>query len=138
MKNRCLNPKSPSYPNYGGRGIKVCARWLRFEDFFADMGPRPSQQHSIEREDNDGDYEPGNCRWATRSDQMKNRRNALLITHDGITLNLVEWAERRGLHRSCISERLKLGWAVAQALGFEPRDKYGARSLPSQPETSFR
>ena len=75
MKYRCSNPRAKDYPDYGGRGIKVCERWLNsFENFLADLGPRPTPQHSIERLDNDGNYEPGNCVWATKQEQNRNRR----------------------------------------------------------------
>jgi hypothetical protein len=74
MKQRCLNPNHDSYPRYGGRGIRVCDRWLAsFEDFLADMGRKPSDTHSIDRKDNDGHYDPGNCRWATGVEQQANR-----------------------------------------------------------------
>lgn len=76
MRRRCDSPKLEQYPNYGGRGIRVCERWMSFENFFADVGRRPSLKHSLDRIDVNGNYEPGNVRWATARDQANNRRNA--------------------------------------------------------------
>lgn len=78
IKRRCFMPNDPAYPRYGGRGIRLCDRWMDFNAFLSDMGPRPSPDHSIDRIDNDGNYEPGNCRWATRAEQSQNRRNTRL------------------------------------------------------------
>ncbi len=74
MKNRCLNPNGEVYKNYGARGIRICDRWLSFENFLEDMGKRPSPRHTLGRLDNDGDYEPDNCEWQTATEQNKNRR----------------------------------------------------------------
>lgn len=74
MRARCENTKHIAFKNYGGRGIKVCKRWLKFENFFADMGERPTIKHSLDRRNNDGNYEPGNCRWATAKEQYHNSR----------------------------------------------------------------
>jgi len=111
MLSRCRNPNDDAYPSYGGRGIKVCERWKRFTDFLADMGPRPSRQHTLDRIDTYGNYEPGNVRWVkTRKDQMRNRRDNRKLTVRGTTKLVIEWAEESGIKRETIIRRLDRGW----------------------------
>src|SRR5687767_12744970 len=83
MRSRCTNQTAHDFERYGGRGIKLCDRWQKFENFFADMGPRPSRTHSLDRIDNDGDYEPGNCRWADAIQQANNKRNTRYVEYRG-------------------------------------------------------
>lgn len=114
---RCENQRNRSYANYGGRGIRVCRRWREsFEAFYEDMGPRPSNSHSIDRIDVNGDYEPSNCRWATRLVQGRNRRCVIQITHRGETLTIPEWSERTGLKPSTIRFRYMKGWPAERVL----------------------
>ncbi len=110
MIARCENPNVQCYPRYGGRGIRVCARWRKsFEAFLADVGPRPSPQHSIDRfPDNDGDYKPGNVRWATRLEQAHSRRTQ--ITALGKTKTAQEWAASLGISAATLLARLRSGW----------------------------
>jgi hypothetical protein len=110
MMGRCRNPNNDAYANYGGRGISVCQRWSLFEDFYADMG-EPADSQSIDRIDNDGDYSPQNCRWASRTEQNRNRRNVRLLTVDGETASMAEWADRSGIDLRTIWLRLKKGWS---------------------------
>jgi hypothetical protein len=120
MVNRCNNPDCKNYHLYGGRGIKVCDRWQGETGpafFMADMGPRPSKKHSIDRYPNqNGNYEPKNCRWATAKQQANNSRANRLIECGGETMTIAEWAERTGLARSKISYRLAHGWTASEAL----------------------
>lgn len=121
IKTRCLNSKSKDFNAYGGRGIKIADAWLDFATFKADIesaiGPRPSAQHSIDRIENNGDYRPGNVRWSTRKEQLRNTRSNRLVTANGLTLCVAEWAERTGLSSGTIFCRLeKLGWDEERAV----------------------
>jgi hypothetical protein len=116
-QDRCYRATSPFYHRYGGRGIGMCDRWREsFETFLADMGPKPSAQHSIDRVDNDGHYEPGNCRWATKKEQARNQSSNRLLTYQGETMPMAAWAERVGRSSSTVSARLQKGWTVERAL----------------------
>lgn len=116
MRSRCVNPSDPNYVKYGARGIHICDEWrMDFVNFLRDMGRCPDGC-SIERIDNDGHYEPGNCRWATAKEQANNRRSSRYITHDGETLTLSQWADRAGIRLQTLHFRLKLGWTVERAL----------------------
>lgn len=116
MKARCLNPGHPHYFQYGARGITVCERWLKFEDFFADMGYRPSAKHSIERTDNNGNYEPSNCKWETQDVQMSNTRRNHILTINGVSRNIAQWAVLTGLKHTTIDSRLRHGWSNEDAI----------------------
>lgn len=116
MRARCTQVKVNSYDRYGGRGIKVCARWQDFQNFLSDMGPRPSQKHSIDRKNNDGNYTSTNCRWATSREQGGNRSVSKLVTLGGVTKTQAEWARVRGLPRPTLQARLDRGWSVEKAL----------------------
>jgi hypothetical protein len=116
MRRRCSLPSDNSYERYGGRGIKVCDRWQVFENFLADMGERPSSKHSVERENNEGDYEPGNCVWAVKLVQANNTRSNAYYTLDGETLTLAQWARKRGASYKAVHARLNRGWSLERAL----------------------
>jgi len=110
MVQRCRNPASDSYQEYGGRGITVCDRWLNFSAFLADMGEAPTAKHSIDRINNDGPYEPGNCRWATYREQNLNRRNTVTAVVSGCQTPIMLIAERAGLPYATVRGRRRLGW----------------------------
>ena len=118
MISRCHYSRNQAYPGYGGRGIVVCERWrTSFGNFLSDMGRRPSPQHSLDRfPDNNGNYEPGNVRWATRIEQAGNTRSTRHLTFRGETLCMSEWGRRLGLGFRLISSRLQKGWTVERAL----------------------
>lgn len=134
MRQRCLNPRNPTFLRYYGiRGIRIAERWNNFTNFLADMGPKPPGRISLERIDNDGDYEPGNVCWATQKAQMRNTRRNRLLTHDGITMCLTDWALRVGMSRDMIGGRLdRLGWSVEKALTRPPSPNAGCHHARRQ------
>lgn len=121
MLTRCRNPKATQYAGYGGRGIRVCERWLVYENFLADMGEQPTG-HTIERIDNEGHYEPGNCRWATREEQANNRRSSRVLEHGGRRETIARWARLSGIDARTIFQRLRRGWPVHRALTVDPKE----------------
>jgi hypothetical protein len=126
MKSRCLNPNSARYIDYGGRGITICERWMDFASFIADMGEPPDGMSIDRYPDGDGNYEPGNCRWATPQEQSNNSRQCRRLTHNGITATITEWNGILGLpsDNTAITQRLNTyGWSVERALSTPVRKK---------------
>lgn len=116
IKSRCDNPDNQDYALYGGRGITVCDRWANsFENFLEDMGQRPFKSATVDRKDPSGNYTPDNCKWATQKQQCRNKRNNRLLTANGETLPICEWAERSGVSQGTIWSRLSLGWSEEEA-----------------------
>lgn len=126
MLDRCFNKNNRGYNNYGGRGITVCERWLKFENFYSDMGTKPPGK-SIERRDNNLGYFPDNCYWATRHEQAKNTRRNRMITVDGVTKCISEWARELGISHSAIILRIKYGWSEKLAVTTPKNGKYGGK-----------
>lgn len=129
MRERCYNRNHSAYKNYGGRGIKICQRWKNsFLEFYADMGKCPDGM-TIERIDNDGDYEPSNCKWATRKEQSRNRRNWIaLLTYNGRTQHLVDWAKELGIIPSALHNRIhKYNWSLERALSTTKSHRWSRR-----------
>lgn len=118
MRTRCYNPNYPQYADYGGRGVVVCEQWRNdFAAFYAYLGPRPSAIHSLDRHpDPVGNYEPGNVRWATPTEQSRNRRYCIFLTYRGERKQLDDWADQLGIRRNRVRDRLRRGWSVEQAL----------------------
>lgn len=115
MRGRCQRPTDQAYDRYGGRGISVCERWDDFANFLADMGERPPGK-TLDRIDVNGNYEPGNCRWATRAEQGDNRRDTVRLTVGGVTRTLVEWSRCTGIKRTTIRRRMEKGWPPERCL----------------------
>ena len=123
MHERCENPKHAYYFNYGGRGIKVCKRWNSLDKFIADMGPRPSPNHTLERKDGNKDYTPSNVRWATRKEQAANTLNCVELTFRGETRIISDWAHELKMKPAVISKRLAAGWSVERTLSEPVHEK---------------
>lgn len=117
MIARCHNPYNKDYYLYGERGIRVCAEWQKsFSAFIAHMGPRPFPKAQIDRINNNGNYEPGNCHWTTCSQNARNTRRNHLMTHNGVTCTMAEWEERTGISQDLLCSRLSRGWSDERAL----------------------
>lgn len=116
MRKRCNQPSLDSYERYGGRGVRVCERWASFQCFLEDMGEKPSPSHSIDRIDNNGNYEPNNCRWATCEEQARNRSNSIKLELNGISKTLPEWSEATGIKYITLYYRYRKGWSVEKIL----------------------
>lgn len=119
IKDRCCNTRDKKYADYGARGIRVCDAWINdFEQFFRDVGPAPSPSYSIDRINNDGNYEPGNCRWATHVEQANNKRNNALYEYGGGTFTAREIVRRHAVHGDIkrFKDRVEKGWSVEMAL----------------------
>lgn len=116
-KERCTNASCPRYADYGGRGITMCSRWVdSFSTFYADMGPRPTKSHTLDRIDNNKGYSKANCRWATRTEQANNTRVNCIITFDGKSLTTAEWSRLVGINSKVLSARIRNGWTACEAL----------------------
>ncbi len=116
MHQRCYNEKSLSFKRYGARGIRVCKRWNDFSKFWEDMKDGYRDDLTIERKENNGNYEPGNCRWATRSEQARNRRTNFILEHGGVRMTLKEWSEKAGVPLGTLQGRVRAGWSTEDVL----------------------
>jgi hypothetical protein len=131
MMSRCYDPSHDSYEDYGAKGIEVDPRWHDPVNFVADVYPRPSKGHSLDRVDVYGGYSPENWRWATKEQQMNNRTNTRWLAHDGKRMSVSMWARRTGICRSTIYSRLDLGWSVEKALTTPVQLRKGGKDTDS-------
>lgn len=135
MKKRCYNKNDINYKYYGAKGIKVCDRWLNsFENFYQDMGPRPSKEYTIERDDNNKGYEPSNCRWLHKSLQTSNQSSNIVVTYKGKTQNVSAWAREIGINYYTLINRIsRKNWPIERAL----TEKVRKNKFPSFINHSF-
>lgn len=138
MRQRCNNPNNPAYHNYGGRGIKVCPEWDNFTKFYADMGDRPPG-YELDRIDTNGDYCPENCRWVDRITQARNKRSNKLITCNGKTMLLCEWAEYLGENMDTLHARMKRGRAIdgSDIIKYNKNTKYYVQKKEGKRATTW-
>jgi hypothetical protein len=132
MMYRCYDKKNSMFKHYGGRGISVCNQWFDFDVFVKDMGHRPSKKHSIDRINNNGNYEPSNCRWATEIEQKNNMRTNRRFTLWGKTKTMAEWARVAGIKQKTFFMRISKGWDIERAVT-APLGPQGLKSRPSGP-----
>jgi hypothetical protein len=136
MRDRCLNPARKKYETYGGRGIRICERWDRFANFLEDMGKKPSPKHSIDRKDVNGNYEPGNCRWATNGEQQRNRRDSVHVMYRKKRVLLIELCEKKGWNYITVLSRYNKGWSLRRASTVPVRN-YVSRGVTNKGEPAF-
>lgn len=130
MRQRVNNPRNKFFKDYGGRGIRVCDRWqTSFASFLTDMGPKPDG-FSIERNDNDGHYEPGNCRWASPSEQAKNRRSSVFYEVHGLRMTMTDWARHLRVNLGVLRNRLRHGWPIEKVFSPRTRSTKPPRDIP--------
>ncbi len=122
MKSRCLDEYNERYRDYGGRGIKICAKWMKFENFFADMG-HPPLGKTLERINNNGNYKPNNCIWSTPHEQARNRKNNVILTFRGETMCLKDWATKFGIGYVTLHKRYQAGWTTERLLTEVPQKR---------------
>lgn len=137
MKQRYFNPRHHQYKNYGKRGITVCERWLSFDNFYADMGCKPNGK-TLDRINNDGNYEASNCRWADIFQQRRNQRNCRYIEFDGLSMTVRDWARKLGISELTLHGRIRSGWSVEQMLTTTPNygnkhRHFGNAAIKEQP-----
>jgi hypothetical protein len=137
MIARCLDPNDRAYSRYGGRGIGVCERWLKFSNFYSDMGD-VHKGMTIERIDNEKGYEPGNCKWATWKEQANNKRTSRYLEFQGKRQTVVQWAEEMKLNCFTLYARLSTGWSVERALTTPANNNGGRRRwIPSDEQAQL-
>lgn len=138
IQRRCHDQSRSDYSRYGGKGTVVCKRWRdSFLAFYEDMGPKPTPKHSIGRINNDGDYEPANCRWETAEQQANNKSSSHYLTHDGVTLTVAQWGRKLDISEKVLRRRLSRGWSVNEALTTPtmPAGRHNLRMLTYNGET---